>query len=105
MTSYYSNGKKGSLDGAPIWRPKWYGELGNDAEYREAVKPRPPKMGYYQDGVRRVIGGVPVRLAGHVKEWPARAVSALGKGSPTWKEQAELERQAAVLFAPVREAA
>jgi hypothetical protein len=91
--SYYAGGKKGSLDGVPIWRPKWYGELGNDAEYRDAIKPRGFKASYYDGGHRLTIGGVPIRLAGHVKDWPARAKRALGKGSETYKEARAIEEQ------------
>lgn len=98
MTSYYANGKRGSEDGIPIWRPKWYGQLGNDAEYREATKPRTAfKAAYYEGGHRLTIGGVPIRLAGHVKDWPARAKSVLGKGTAGYREQKALEVQCRAL--------
>lgn len=80
MNTYYSTGKKGSLDGVPVWRPKWWGELGNDAEFREATKPRGFKGAYYAGGYRLTIDGVPIRLAAHVKGWKPGNKAALCKG-------------------------
>ena len=78
---YYSNGKRGSLDGARIWRPKWYGELGNDAEFREATKPRTAfKAKYYEGGHRMMIDGTPIRVAAHVKNWKPSNRAALCQG-------------------------
>lgn len=98
MTNYYTGGKRISFDGVPCKVPTWYGQLGNDAEYREATKPRDTfKAGYYEGGHRLTIGGVPTRLAGHVKDWPTRLRSVLGKGTAARKEQDELKRQARAL--------
>lgn len=70
----------------PLGEPKW---------------PAPPtrsyNKAYYEGGYRMVIDGVPIRLAAHVKSWPARAKAALGKGTLGYKEQQELERQAMAL--------
>ena len=88
MSDYYKNGKCGQLDGAPIWRPKWWGTLGNDKEFVEATKPRTAfKTAYYEGGHRMVFDGVPIRVAAHVKDWAPWMKRALGKGtSPnnTW---------------------
>lgn len=82
MTSYYSTGKRGTEGGIPIWHPKWYGELGNDAEFREATKPRTAfKAPYYEGGYRLTIDGVPIRLAPHVKGWKPCNKAALCKGT------------------------
>lgn len=97
-TSYYSDGKRVSIDGVPCKVPAWWGQLGNDAEYREATKPRTAfKASYYQGGTRLTIGGVPTRLAGYVKDWSPRLKSALGKGTISRKESDDLDRQARAL--------
>lgn len=99
MKSYYSDGKRGSEGGIPIWRPKWYGELGNDAEFREATKPRTAlKAPYYEGGHRMTIDGVPIRLASHVKGWRAANKAKLCQGAMTSKEQNEVVTQVAKLF-------
>lgn len=98
-TNYYTGGKRGTFDGAPIWRPKWWGELGNDAEFREATRPRTAfKAEYYDGGYRKIIDGVPVRLASQVADWSPWMKAALGKGTEDRKEGALVEKQAEVLF-------
>lgn len=96
-SSYYNGGKRVTIDGVPTKVAAWYGELGNDAEYREAIKPREFKGAYYAGGYRRIIGGVPIRLAAQVKDWPERLKSALGKGTAARREHDELRRQARAL--------
>ena len=96
---YYANGKHGTEGGIPIWRPKWYGELGNDAEYREAIKPRTAfKAAYYQGGHRMSVDGIPVRVAAYVKDWSAWMKRAIGSGAESAKEMQERERQMEILF-------
>ena len=96
---YYSNGKRGSFDGAPIWRPKWWGELGNDAEYREATKPRTAfKAAYYAGGHRMTIDGTPVRVAAYVKDWAPWMKRAIGKTGETKQEAQQLQAQMEILW-------
>lgn len=96
---YYSGGKHGTMDGVPIWRPKWYGELGNDAEFREATKPRTAfKAAYYDGGHRITQDGIPVRLAAYVKDWAPWMKRALGNGVETPKEAKLTEAQMEILF-------
>jgi hypothetical protein len=79
--------------------PKWYGELGNDKEYCEAVKPRTAfKSKYYEGGHRMVIDGVPVRVAAHVKSWSPWMKRAIGRGTPSWRDNEETARQMKILF-------
>lgn len=78
--SYYSHGKRAWDNGVPVWRPKWWNQLGNDAECREATKPRGVKLSYYEGGHRMVIGGVPIRVAAHVKGWKPGNRAALCQG-------------------------
>lgn len=78
---YYSTGKRGTLDGVPIWRPKWFGDLGNDPEFIEATKPRDAyKAAYYAGGYRTVKDGIPCRLAGYVADWAPWMRRALFRG-------------------------
>lgn len=97
--SYYANGKRGEMDGVPIWRPKWWGELGNDPEFIEATKPRTAfKAAYYAGGHRMMRGGVPCRVAAQVADWAPwmkRAIAREGLG--TRKELAEAKAQWAKL--------
>lgn len=98
--SYYEGGKRGQLDGVPIWRPSWFGELGNDREFIEATKPRTAfKAAYYDGGHRMVVAGIPVRLSAYVKGWRPATKAMLLKGSQTPKEQEEIKAQLAILFA------
>ena len=92
---YYDGGKRVTIDGIPIKVPKWYGQLGNDKEFREATRARAFSPAYYEGGLRLMLGGIPTRVVPHVKGWRSKAV--LYHGSATYKEQQELERQAAAL--------
>lgn len=103
MSSYYKNGKHGTEGGIPIWRPKWYGELGNDAEYRDAIKPREFKGAYYQGGLRLILGGVPTRVAPVVKRFKAGNKAALYRGSATRKETEAVEAEAKILLSSRKE--
>lgn len=63
--AYYEGGKRVSIGGVPQKMASWYGELGNDPEYRASrvrITPQSVKR-YYATGIRRVINGVPYRLA------------------------------------------
>lgn len=96
---YYAGGKRGSEGGVPIWRPKWWGELGNDKEFREATKPRTAfKAAYYEGGHRMTIDGIPVRVAAYVKDWAPWMKRAICSGIENAKEARETERQIAILF-------
>lgn len=95
---YYGGGKRGSLDGVPIWWPTWWGQLGNDAEFREATKPRTAfKAPYYDGGHRMVIAGIPTRVAAHVKSWSAANKAKLYKGTQAFREGEEIRVQAIAL--------
>lgn len=97
--SYYASGKRGMEGGVPVWRPAWWDELGNDAEYKEAVRPRTAfKAPYYADGHRMIINGIPTRVSAHVKDWAPWMRRVLYKGSATGKENAELKIQIKMLF-------
>lgn len=96
---YYSSGKRAVINGAPCWVPAWWGELGNDAEYREATKPRTAyKTRYYAGGHRIMVDGVPIRVVEHVKTWSPWMKKAIGKGSITPREDLEVKAQTAKLF-------
>lgn len=56
------------------------------------------KKAYYEGGFRMVIDGCPIRVAAHVKDWPARAKAMLGRGSQTRQEEKDLEWQIERLF-------
>lgn len=103
-SNYYSGGNRAVIDGVPTKVASWVGELGNDAEYREAIKPREHKGAYYQGGLRLILGGIPTRLSANVKGWKAGNKAALYKGSQTAQEAAALKAQVAILF-PYREEA
>ena len=95
--SYYSNGKRGTLNDVPIWRPKWYGTLGNDPEFIEATKPRTAfKQAYYDGGFRMIKDGIPCRLAGYVANWAPWMRRALFCGYTSYHDK-EVERQAKLL--------
>jgi hypothetical protein len=97
--AYYANGKRGTMDGCPIWRPAWWGTLGNDAEFREATKPRTAfKAAYYKGGHRLTIDGAPCRVAGNVANWAPWMRRALGRGTMTTREENECKAQITILL-------
>jgi hypothetical protein len=88
---------------------RWNGyhwTMGDDAEFIEATKPRGFAPAYYEGGFRMVIGGAPIRMAAHVKDWSPWMKRALGRGTQVdglgdayeWKADHELRRQLDLLF-------
>ena len=97
--NYYANGKRVTINGAPMIVPKWYGELGNDAEYREATRPRTEfKAAYYEGGHRIMFDGAPMRVAAIVKTWSPWMKRALLRVGCSYAERAQAERQFKQLF-------
>lgn len=80
MKAYYATGQRCMLDGVPIWRPKWWGKLGNDKEFKEATKLR-INPAHYAGWHRMVIDGTPYRVAPHVAKWKPSNKAALCQGS------------------------
>lgn len=96
--SYYTGFKKIRLDGVPCRVAPWHGELGNDPEALEAIRPRTSfKAAYYEGGYRLMRDGVACRLAGHVAALSPRARAMLHLKTAGGKEDRELERQAKAL--------
>ncbi len=96
--AYYTCAKRILIGGVPCKVAPWVGELGNDSEYREAVRPRDEyKATYYEGGFRVVRDGIPCRMAGYVADWSPWMKRALLKGTAGSKESEETKRQMARL--------
>lgn len=81
LKEYYAQGKRGTLDGVPMLRPKWWGKLGNDKEFREATRERYNAAHYPEGTIRIVRDGIPYRFAAHVAKWKPGNKAALCQGS------------------------
>lgn len=92
---YYSGAKRIQFDGAPMRVAAWVGELGNDTEYREAIRPRDTyKAAYYASGFRVVKQGIPCRVAAYVEHWAPWMKAAILKPEAKSREIAETKAQA-----------
>lgn len=95
---YYTGHKRILIGNVPCRVAPWVGELGNDAEYQEAVRPRDTfKAAYYTGGYRITKDGIPCRLAAYVADWSPRMKSTLLKGTAKRRESDEITRQAKAL--------
>lgn len=80
LKDYYATGKRVVIDGVPTWKPKWWGKLGNDKEFREATRKRYNTAHYPEGTIRIVRNGIPYRFAAHVAKWKPGNKAALCQG-------------------------